>query len=124
MTATGSKTRDERIIIELASGASWDRAAAACGCSESTIARRLRDPKFRAALDDARRRLFEAAFSRVVAAGQAAASTLISLLSRDTPPAVRLGASRTLLEASCKFRETHELEERLRALEDRLGKVS
>jgi hypothetical protein len=124
VAASGTKTHDEKLIIELASGSSWERTAAACGCSERTIARRLKDPKFRAALDDARRRLFEAAFSRVVAAGQAAASTLISLLSRETPPAVRLGASRTLLESSCRFRETHELEERLRALEDRLGKVS
>ena len=124
MTDTGIGKNDAKLIGELAGGASWERAATACGCSERTIARRLKDPKFRAALDEARRRLFDAAFSRVAAAGQAAAGTLISLLSRDTPPAVRLGASRTLLETSCKFRETHELEERLRALEDRLGKTS
>ena len=31
---------------------------------------------------------------------------------------------RTLLESTCRFRETHELEERLHALEERLGKVS
>jgi hypothetical protein len=124
VAASGTKTHDEKLIIELASGASWERAAAACGCSERTIARRLKDPKFRAALDDARRRLFEAAFSRVVAAGQAAAGTLISLLGREVPHSTRLGAARTLLEASCKFREQHELEERLHALEERLGKVS
>ena len=121
MAASGTKTHDEKLIIELASGSSWERAAAACGCSQRTIARRLKDPKFRAALDDARRQLFENAFGRVTAAGQAAASTLISLLSRETPPAVRLGASRTLLETSCKFRETHDLEERLKVLEDRLA---
>ena len=124
MAGTGLGKHDAKLIAELASGASHERAATACGCSPRTVARRLADPKFRAGLDDARRELFENAFSRVTAAGQAAAATLISLLSRDTPPAVRLGASRTLLESSCKFRETHELEERLRALEDRLGKVS
>ena len=123
MTATRVGKLDTKLIAELAAGASWERAANACGCSESTIARRLRDPKFRTALDEARRRLFDGAFSRVAAAGQAAAGTLISLLSRDTPPAVRLGASRTLLETSCKFREAHELEERLRALEERMGKT-
>ncbi len=113
---------DAKLIAELAGGASWERAATVCGCSKRTIARRLKDPKFRSELDDARGQLFESAFSRLVAAGQAAAGTLISLLSRDTPAAVRLGASRTLLESSCRFRETHELEERLRALEERLGK--
>ena len=124
MAASGTKTHDEKLIAELAGGASWERAAAACGCSERTIARRLKDPKFRAALDDARRRLFEAAFSRVVAAGQAAAGTLISLMGREVPHSTRLGAARTLLEVSCRFRESHELEGRLRALEDRLGKTS
>jgi Homeodomain-like domain len=124
VAGTGLGKHDAKLIAELAAGASHDRAAIACGCSPRTVRRRLADPRFRAGLDDARRQLFEAAFSRVTAAGQAAAATLISLLSRETPPAVRLGASRTLLESCCKFRETHELEERLRALEERLGKVS
>jgi hypothetical protein len=116
--------RDALLIAQLAAGNSHEKVAVACGCCTSTVQRRLRDPKFRAALDEARRQLFESAFGRVTAAGQAAASTLISLLSRETPPAVRLGASRTLLETSCKFRETHELEERLRSLEEKLGKIS
>ena len=124
MSMNGVGKRDALLIAQLAAGNSHEKVAAAVGCCTATISRRLRDPKFRAALDEARRQLFENAFGRVTAAGQAAASTLISLLSRDTPPAVRLGASRTLLESSCKFRETHELEERLRALEDRLGKTS
>ena len=124
MSGNALGKRDALLIAQLAAGNSQEKVAAAVGCSTATITRRLRDPRFRASLDEARRQLFEAAFSRVCAAGQAAASTLISLLGRETPPAVRLGASRTLLETSCKFRETHELEERLRALEERLGKVS
>jgi hypothetical protein len=124
MSLNGIGKRDALLIAQLAAGNSHEKVAAAVGCCTMTITRRLRDPNFRAALDEARRQLFESAFSRVTAAGQAAASTLISLLGRETPPAVRLGASRTLLETSCKFRETHELEERLRALEERLGKVS
>jgi hypothetical protein len=122
MSPNGARNRDSLLIAQLAGGATQEHAATAVGCSRRTIARKLQDPKFCAQLDEARRQLFEAAFSRINAAGQAAASTLISLLSRDTPPAVRLGASRTLLETSCKFRETHEIEERLRALEGRLGK--
>jgi hypothetical protein len=107
----------------LAGGATHEHAATAVGCSRRTVSRKIKDPKFCAQLDEARRQLFEAAFSRINAAGQAAASTLISLLSRETPAAVRLGASRTLLETSCKFRETREMEERLRALEERLGRT-
>ena len=120
----GVGKRDALLIAQLAAGNSHEKTAAAVGCCTQTITRRLRDPKFRAALDDARRQLFDNAFGRVTAASQVAASTLISLLGRETPPAVRLGAARTLLESTCRFRETHELEERLRALEERLGKVS
>jgi hypothetical protein len=121
MSGNALGKRDALLIAQLAAGNSHEKVAAACGCCTATVQRRLRDPKFRAALDDARRQLFENAFSRVTAAGQAAAATLISLLSRETPPAVRLGASRTLLESSCKFRETHELEERLKVLEERMA---
>lgn len=120
----GVGKRDALLIAQLAAGVSHEKAAAACGCCTMTITRRLHDPKFRAALEDARRQLFENAFAQLLAASKAASSTLISLLSRETPPAVRLGAARTLLESTCRFRETHELEERLHALEERLGKVS
>ena len=113
--------RDGLLIAQLAAGNSLEKTAAACGCCVSTVQRRLRDPKFHAALDDTRRQLFENAFGRVTAASQAAASTLISLLGRETPPAVRLGAARMLLESTVKFREQHDLEERLKVLEDRLA---
>ena len=109
-------------MTQLAGGATHDHAAAAAGCGKTTIARRLRDPKFRAKLDDARKQLFDAAFSRVVSSAQAASATLIALLNRETPPSTRLAAARTILEATVKFREQHDLEERLAALEERVGK--
>lgn len=123
MSPNGSRSRDSLLIAQLAGGATQEHAATAVGCSRRTVARKLQDPKFCGQLDEARRQLFEAAFGRIVAAGQAAAGTLISLLARETPSATRLGAARTLLEASCKFREQHEVEERLRALEERLGRT-
>ena len=120
----GARSRDTLLIAQLAGGATQDHAAAAVGCSRRTIVRKLQDPAFLIQLDEARTQLFAAAFNRIVAAGQVAAGTLISLLSRETPAAVRLGAARTLLEASVKFRAENELEQRLRALEDKLGKAS
>ena len=119
----GARSRDTLLIAQLAGGATQDHAAAV-GCSRRTIVRKLQDPAFLIQLDEARTQLFAAAFNRIVAAGQVAAGTLISLLSRETPAAVRLGAARTLLEASVKFRAENELEQRLRALEDKLGKAS
>ena len=120
MSARDRRQYDALLIAKLAAGGTQDQAAAAASCSPKTVVRRMKDPKFRAELDEARKQLFEAAFGRVVAAAQAAAGTLITLLARDSPPATRLGAARTLLESSVKFREQHEIAERVRALEERL----
>jgi hypothetical protein len=46
-----------------------------------------------------------------------AADVLRQLLDAQTPPAVRLGACRALLELAVKLRESVELEERVAALE-------
>ena len=121
MAENGLNGRERLLIVQLASGATHDRAAEASGYSLRTITRKLEDQRFRTELDKARNQLFEAAFGRVVAAAQAAAGTLITLLARDTPPATRLGAARTLLESTVKFREQHEMEDRVRALEERLA---
>jgi hypothetical protein len=122
MAGNGTRRLDAVLIAQLAGGATHEHAAAAAGCSKTTVARRLRDPRFRAAIDASREQLFEAAFGRIVSAAQAASGTLIALLAREAPYATRLGAARTILEASVKFREEHDVEERLKALEERLGK--
>jgi hypothetical protein len=46
-----------------------------------------------------------------------AADVLRGLLAPGMPPAVRLGAARSLLELGCKLRESVDLEARLAALE-------
>jgi hypothetical protein len=43
------------------------------------------------------------------------------LLKESTPPAVRLGAARAVLEQSLKMREMTELTDRVAALEAQLG---
>jgi hypothetical protein len=75
MSPTGARNRDSLLIAQLAGGATHEHAATAVGCSRRTVSRKIKDPKFCAQLDEARRQLFEAAFSRINAAGQAAAST-------------------------------------------------
>jgi hypothetical protein len=52
----------------------------------------------------------------LTAAGPEAVRTLLELTKATTPPATRLGASRSILEIGMKAREFAELEERLATL--------
>jgi hypothetical protein len=53
----------------------------------------------------------------LTAASQESVRTLLTLQREPTPPAVRLGAARAVLELGMKVREAAELEERIAQLE-------
>jgi len=57
----------------------------------------------------------------LTAAGMESVKTLLELQRLPTPPGVRLGAARAVLEIGLKVREAAELEARLAALEERLA---
>jgi hypothetical protein len=50
--------------------------------------------------------------------------SLLALLKDSAPPATRLGAAKAVLELGMKVREVAELEQRLAALEKRMGEQS
>jgi hypothetical protein len=50
-----------------------------------------------------------------------AIKTLVALQNNTTPPAVRLGAARAILELGTKLREASEWEARLSTLEQRMA---
>ncbi len=80
-----------------------------------TARRRLADPKFRAWLDAARDEFIAATERGLAEAGSAALAALVALVG-DGPPAVQLGAARTILELGAKSHREHVLEERVAAL--------
>jgi hypothetical protein len=57
----------------------------------------------------------------LTAASTEAVRSLLELLKSGTPPAVRLGAARSVLELGIKLREVADLEERMTALEAQLN---
>ena len=57
----------------------------------------------------------------LTAASTESVRTLLELQKPSAPPAVRLGAARSILEIGIKLREAADLEERLSALEQQLG---
>jgi predicted ArsR family transcriptional regulator len=120
MSGNGRENADPILLVQLAGGASIKQAAEAVGISERTARRRMKDDVFVARLEELRQRCFERALDRLGQLGTAAVDTLESLLDAAVSPTVRLGAARAVLEYGLRLRDEIELEERLRALEEKM----
>jgi hypothetical protein len=116
----GRKNADAALIAALASGSTVRDAAKSAGVGETTVYRRLQEETFRRRVDEARTAMIARAVGRLADTATEAAATLRALLGDDIPPAVRLGAARSVLDAVIKLREHDELAERLKALEGQL----
>src|SRR4051794_21288395 len=117
MAHQGRKGADEALLAALACGATVEAAAKAAGVSAGTAHRRLRNVSFRNKLLEARGDIVRRTAGALTAASQESVRTLLTLQREPTPPAVRLGAARAVLELGLKVREAAELEERLAQLE-------
>jgi len=121
MAATLRKKADDALLLALACGATVESAARQCRLSERTVYRRLADPEFRRRLQALRADMVQRTAGALTAAATEAVRTLLELQKATSPPGVRLGAARAVLEIGVKLREAAELEERLAALEERLA---
>jgi hypothetical protein len=90
------------------------------GLSPRTAHRRLANPQFRQQLNQIRADMVQRAAALLTAAAMEAIKTLVALQDQTTPPAVRLGAARAILELGTKLREASEWEARLSVLEQRM----
>jgi hypothetical protein len=89
----------DQAILALLSEPTIGEAAARCGIAEKTLHRWLTDDAaFQAAFEAARQATFKAAISRIPALTVRAVDTLADLLADKEPPAVRLGAARTVAD--------------------------
>ncbi len=121
MAHRGRKGADEALLLALACGATVEAAAQSAGISRRTAHRRLADADFRQQLLGLRADMVQRTAGMLTAASMEAVKTLLALQKESIPAAVRLGAARSVLELGMKVRETAELQERLRALEERLA---
>jgi hypothetical protein len=111
------RNADARIIAALAGGATREDAARQAGVGVATVYRRLTEPGFRAAVQQARGEMVSQSVGTLARIASAAAITLGLLLKAESE-SVRLGAARAILELGCKLRESEELEARIQALEE------
>lgn len=123
MAANGSlRTPQRRAIAAMLTAGTVADAADAAGVGERTLYRWLaEDGVFRRALSAAQHKAIDAAVSRLAGEALAAVQTLASIhQNEDVNPAVRVQAARAILAEMQRLREQHELEERVKALEEQL----
>jgi len=111
------KKSDDALLLALACGASVETAARQCKLSQRTVYRRLEDAAFCSRIHALRADMVRRTAGTMTAAGTDSVRTLLELQKAPSPPAVRLGAARAILEIGVKLRETAELEARITALE-------
>jgi hypothetical protein len=115
------KHADPLILAALACGASADQAGAKAGVSGRTVRRRLRDPAFRRKLNRIRGELKMRTADQLSAASTEAVRTMIQLMTSASPPNIRLGAARSIVELGMKTSEYADVSVRLNELEQRLA---
>lgn len=108
----------ERAILALLSEPTIGAAARRSGVNECTLRRWLTDDEaFQAEYEAARTAMYDAGMSRIQALTADAVATLAALMGRDTPPNVRLGAARTVVELAIHERDAGTILRRLADLE-------
>jgi hypothetical protein len=123
MSHGGRKNADEALLLSLACGATVESAAAKAGVTPRTVHRRLNDPAFQKRLREVKDEMLKRTASMMTALGGEAVKTLSSLQERSTPPSVRLGAARAIIELGVRLRESAELHERMTALEQQVERT-
>ena len=118
--AKGRRGADEALLLALACGATIETAARQAGVSESTAHRRLKEQEFSLRLKDAKADMVRRATSMLTASAMESVKTLLDLQKNSHPPAVRLGAARSVLELGMKLRQMTELEQNLEELRERI----
>jgi hypothetical protein len=120
----GLKGCDEAILLALAAGGNADSAAKHAGVCAKTVRRRLADPAFRARIDQARADMVSAAVGRLADIGSLAVNTLHDLAQgAKTPPAVKLGAARAVLEYMFRGIEIDILARQVAALQQQVNSI-
>jgi hypothetical protein len=118
--ASSRKAVEDVLVAAMACGASVEQAARKAGISERTAYRRLANPAFKARLKEAKADLLQRTCAVLTAGSLEAVKTLLELQKPSSPPNVRLGAAKAIVELSLRTREAVDFEERLAAIEERV----
>jgi hypothetical protein len=115
------KKNELQLLLALACGATVEQAALKSGVTARTVYRRLEDPSFRRRIQKTQREFVERTAGNLTAAANEAVKAFLDLVKPTSPPPVRLGAARSILEMGLKLRELANLEERVASLEEQMN---
>jgi polyhydroxyalkanoate synthesis regulator phasin len=99
-----------------------DEACKQLELSRNTFYEWLKKPEFKQELNRLRNELVEDAVSQLKLNASKAAKTLVDLTCREDHPGVQRAAANDILNHLLKYKEMHEMEERVTALEEHLKK--
>ena len=116
-----SRQGDSLLLTGLLEGQTVADAARAARMSVKTARRRLAEPAFRQALQQARQEALAAAVTRLTAATATASAGLERLAAGAGQESVQLAACRSILELALRGVELIDITERLSALEARVA---
>lgn len=113
--------QDDILVEALASGLPYREAGELAGVTSRTVARRMTDPGFVRRVSERRGERVAEVTGQLVSASVDAVRVIREQCLDAERPADRLRAASLLLTLGLKFRHEHELEERLRNVEERVG---
>jgi hypothetical protein len=119
MPQRGRRKADKVLLAALGCGATIEVAAHKAGVSEATVYRRLQEPEFIKELQKFQTDIVKRAAATSTAAMTEAIKTFLTLMQPPTPPAVRLGAARAVIDTGVSLRAMADTEQRIAALEER-----
>ena len=122
MSGGDRRGADSALLTALATGATVEQASRMTGVSEATVRRRLKDQDFQRRLAELKRDAVNSAMTALGAVALRAVTALTELLGGGTPPTVRLGAARAILELGARLREERDIEGRLQQVEAELAR--
>ena len=108
--------------LALASGLTQTEAAKKVGIGERTLRRWLKQDDFRQSVAAAKREMVSRAVAMLADASTEAATTLRQLLQADSE-SVRLNAAKAIIELGIKLRESEELAERVKQIEETIATI-
>ena len=113
--------KDSVLALALSAGATTATAAEEAGVSQRTAQRKLADPEFRRQVAQLRAELMSRALDHMTKNMTRAADVLAGLLDEQNP-AMRLRAARSLLTLGLRLRDSIDLNDRIRDLEEELAR--
>lgn len=112
------RINDDKLLAALLAAPTISAAAAAAGCGERTLYRRLESPEFRRQLEEMRLESLETARNALLSRLTAAVDTMANVMENgENGASTRLNAARLLIDATLRVVEVTDIERRLDALE-------